>query len=171
MSVKLSIAGETHMAMRVWRHFQHLREQHHQFDLCLRVTNCLPFSEPQCFFRVLMAANSTHTVYSLRHVCQLYNRKEFLLLPCPMREAFVQLSWIRRPHRKLFFFTQNNPFHRVLDSLLDFAYTGKVKVNPETLAPLAVLAQRVGLCELVDVCANAIIKRCVSFLCRRVPKI
>ncbi len=37
-------------------------------------------------------------------------------------------------------------------------------MNQEAVAPLAVLAQRVGLCELVDVCANAIINRCVSFL-------
>ncbi len=62
------------------------------------------------------------------------------------------------------YFTLNNPYHRLLQSLLDFAYKGKVKVNQETLAPLAVLAQRVGLCELVDVCANAIINWCVTFL-------
>ncbi len=55
-----------------------------------------------------------------------------------------------------------NLYHRLLESLLDFAYKGEVKVNQEAVAPLAVLAQRVGLCELVDVCANAIINRCVS---------
>ncbi len=46
MSVELSLAGETQMAMRVWRHFEILREQGQQFDLCLRVTYWLPLSEP-----------------------------------------------------------------------------------------------------------------------------
>ncbi len=40
-----------------------------------------------------------------------------------------------------------------------------MKVNQEAVAPLAVLAQRVGLCELVDVCADANIKQYVSNLC------
>ncbi len=62
----------------------------------------------------------------------------------------------------MFFFTLNNLSHRLLESLLDFAYKGKVKVKQETLAPLAVLAQRVGLCELVDVCVDAIIRDRVS---------
>ncbi len=51
----------------------------------------------------------------------------------------------------------NNPYHRVFESLLNFAYKGKVTVNRTALVPLAILAQRVGFCELVDVCANAII--------------
>ncbi len=34
-------------------------------------------------------------------------------------------------------------------------------MNQEALAPLAVLAQRVGLCELVGICANAMINRYV----------
>ncbi len=67
----------------------------------------------------------------------------------------------QRLHRELFFLNLNNLYHSLLEILLDFAYKGKVNVNQETLAPLAVLAQRVGLYELMDVCANAIINRYV----------
>ncbi len=83
MSVELSLAGEPQISMRAWKHFQILREHGQQFDLCLKVVSWLPLNETKCFFRVLTAALSTHTEYSLRRICQPYNRKWLLRLPCP----------------------------------------------------------------------------------------
>ncbi len=46
--------------------------------------------------------------------------------------------------------------------MLDFIYKGEVEVGHAALAPLAVLAHRTGLNELVDCCVKAIISWCVS---------
>ncbi len=50
-------------------------------------------------------------------------------------------------------------YRRLIESLLDFAYKGLIDIEYAALAPLAVLAQRVGLTELVDSCAKAIMRR------------
>ncbi len=42
-------------------------------------------------------------------------------------------------------------------------YNGEVEVEQAALAPLAVLAFRLGLVELVDSCTNAFMKQCVTF--------
>ncbi len=57
--------------------------------------------------------------------------------------------------------TEDSPYERLLESILEFAYTGVVEVEHAAVAPLAVLAFRLGLTEFVDSCAEAIIKRCV----------
>ncbi len=44
----------------------------------------------------------------------------------------------------------------LMQNMLDFAYNGKVKVKPSELHPLALLANRVGFSELVDVCVEQI---------------
>ncbi len=43
-------------------------------------------------------------------------------------------------------------------------YNGEVEVEQAALAPLAVLAYRLGLPELIESCTKAIISQCVPFL-------
>ncbi len=40
-------------------------------------------------------------------------------------------------------------YHRLIESLLDFAYKGEIDVEYAALAPFAVLARRVGFTELI----------------------
>ncbi len=49
-------------------------------------------------------------------------------------------------------------------------YKGNVEVEQAALAPLAVLAFRLGLTEFVNSCTKAMLKKCVRFLCLIIVK-
>ncbi len=69
---------------------------------------------------------------------------------CPRKEACLRLPLRQHLRRKLSYFTSNHPSRRLLENILDFVYKGEVEVEQPALSPLAVLALRLGLAELVQ---------------------